>query len=624
MKNFQNVLRESLPEVIGGLVVAAILGLLAVVSGFFDLSAHLGIALRTVIFCLYVILVIAVIYVFRTTRLTLVEPPQPFPRFGKSIRVAAIVVLFAATGGVVELWLATREVVPFNPEHVSILILPFDPMEDCTAKDEDMAKAVYKNLRRQIENENLDNFDVRYETKQLCPANHTESRNSGNLYKADVVVWGEKYERCFPDTSRVCVHYTVVDPNAELGNRQIGDTGIRSVTVDRIVEGDLLDDANYVTDFLIAEYYYEQSNLTEAARYFEKAAGFVRDKRDPATAEVFFCLGDIYTWQSQYDRSIDFYKEAIARNPHFFRAVLNLGIAYGQSGQHENAVECFQRALDTPTTSAGDFNTRGVTYFVLGQYEKALADASKAIELNPKFALAYQNHGAAYGGLGQYEKALADASKAIELNPKLADAYISRGIAYSGFGQYEKALTDYSKAIELNPKLADAYISRGIAYSGFGQYEKALTDYSKAIELNPKFALAYSNRGAAYFNLGRYEKGVADYSKAIELNPKLADAYTNRGVAYGGLGQYEKALADYSKAIELNPSDREKSVLHYNTACVYSKLHDQAKAIQSLEESLRIGFLQYIPVAAVRSDPDLAYIRNDARFEKLLNRYGAK
>ncbi len=556
MENLKKVLREALPEAIGGLVGAAILALLAVVSGFFDLGAHPGIALRIIIFCLYVILIWAVAYVFRATRLAQVLPPHSIPRFGKATRITAILVLCVATVGVVQLWLTTREVVPFNPQHVSILILPFDPMENCTSKDEDMAKAVYKNLTRQIENENLDNFDVRYETKQLCPSNHAESRSIGNLYGADVVVWGEKYERCFPDTSRVCVYYTVVDPNAELGNRQIGDTGIRPVTVDNIVEGDLLDDANYVTNFLIAKYYLEQSNLTEAARYFEKAAGFVRDKRDPATAEVFFYFGEIYRSQSEHDRVINSYKEALERNPHFLRATVNLGTAYDELGQHENAVACYQQALGTSTTSAGDFNTRGVAYLSLGQYEKALADFSKVIELNPKFALAYNN--------------------------------------------------------------------RGIVYAGLGQYEKALADASKAIELNPKFAWAYINRGVAYLSLGQYEKTLADASKALELNPKFARAYMNRGAAYGGLGQYEKALADASKALELNPSPREKTLLHYNKACTYSNLHQQAKAIQSLEESLRTGLLQFVPVTMVRDDPDWAYIRNDASFEKLLDKYGAK
>jgi len=348
-----------------------------------------------------------------------------------------------------------NRIIPFKEDTISVLILPFDPLEDCTSKKEDMAKAVYKNLKKQIIDVSLKDFDVEFLSNGLpeglsCPNNHEEARKIGERYKADMVVWGVQFERTFPEISRVCINYTITVPNTYL-EKQIGTTGVQQVTTDLIYEGKLLNDVNHVVCFLIAQYYYQISKLPEAALYFEKSANYVENKKDHVLVDIFFNLGDIYIFQNEYIKAIDFYEKALQIKPNFTSAIVALGLTYTDLKQHQKAIEYYSRAVKITPIFNIDFNARAIAYHMLGQYQGAIDDFNKAIELNPKYYFAYSNRGHTYNDLGQYQKAIDDFNKAIELNPQFAIAYNNRGNAHGDLGQYQKAIDDFNKAIELNP-----------------------------------------------------------------------------------------------------------------------------------------------------------------------------
>jgi Flp pilus assembly protein TadD len=84
----------------------------------------------------------------------------------------------------------------------------------------------------------------------------------------------------------------------------------------------------------------------------------------------------------------------------------------------------------------------------------------------------------------------------------------------------------------------------------------------------------------AYNEKGELDRALTDCSMAIELDHDDPLPYTNRGVAYDSLGQHEKAIQDHSGALELDPRLRREA----------------------------------------REDRDLANVRNDARFTRLISR----
>lgn len=150
-----------------------------------------------------------------------------------------------------------------------------------------------------------------------------------------------------------------------------------------------------------------------------------------------------------------------------------------------------------------------------------------------------------------------------------------------------------------------------------GDNQGAVKDLTRAIELNPDYTYAYVNRGEAYTRLGKYDLARIDYRTAIDIEEETGD-YVCAFYAYLGLGYRDKAIALMDTVLEMN--GRHKSNL-YEAACLYSRMGMTEKAFGFLEESLAQGYKRF---AHMRVDPDLKPLRDDARFEQLLARYGGQ
>ena len=159
--------------------------------------------------------------------------------------------------------------------------------------------------------------------------------------------------------------------------------------------------------------------------------------------------GDKLSYEQNYDRAIDAYKEALKLNPY-------------------NHLSYFGR---------------GRAYMNLKQYNYALSDFTKAIKLNPYHSLSYLCRGVIYRDMKQYNRALADLTKAIKLDANYAPSYLNRGATYIYINQYDNALADLTKAAELDPNNALAYYIRGYIYNGLGDTDRAEADFAKAREL---------------------------------------------------------------------------------------------------------------------------------------------
>jgi tetratricopeptide (TPR) repeat protein len=116
--------------------------------------------------------------------------------------------------------------------------------------------------------------------------------------------------------------------------------------------------------------------------------------------------------------------------------------------------------------------------------------------------------------------------------------------------------------------------------------------------------------GAAY--------DAKDWGKAAKLYGELAklpDAPPRVWLRLGGslrsLGRYDEALTAFDKATQLGAG----FFGEYGKAAVYEALKQREKAFESLDKAVQQG---YADPDAMSSDPNLAGLREDARFGKLM------
>ncbi|HHT9129836.1 MAG TPA: TPR end-of-group domain-containing protein [Candidatus Brocadiaceae bacterium] len=104
------------------------------------------------------------------------------------------------------------------------------------------------------------------------------------------------------------------------------------------------------------------------------------------------------------------------------------------------------------------------------------------------------------------------------------------------------------------------------------------------------------------------------FENIIEKNPNYVDCLMYLGNAYTANGMYEKGLMVDQKLSRLRPKD---PMVHYNLACSYALLKKIDTAFDALEKAITLG---YKDVYHLEMDKDLAYLREDIRYRKLIEK----
>lgn len=232
---------------------------------------------------------------------------------------------------------------------------------------------------------------------------------------------------------------------------------------------------------------------------------------------------------------------------------------------------------------------------------------------------------------GKKSQAVQQFTLAIEADSSYPQAFHGRGDAYRSQNEMEKALQDYNTLLELDPKWPGGHASRGQTLSALARFEEALPDLDIAIKTQPDNADWYSARGHAYSMLEQFQPAEEDYRKALELQPNHMTALTGVALSLAINGKEKEAVEMLAKGRDKFAND---PIFAYNSACTYARAAevlrrqadtgDQAseridglidKAFQELVRSEELG---YRDAKWTQNDPDLAILKDDARFPEVL------
>lgn len=88
----------------------------------------------------------------------------------------------------------------------------------------------------------------------------------------------------------------------------------------------------------------------------------------------------------QYNRALDAFQQALARNSHHALAYLGLALAYMHLQQYDASLDAFDQTLALDPSLAVAYADRGILNDKIGKHTLALRDYRKALELDPKLA----------------------------------------------------------------------------------------------------------------------------------------------------------------------------------------------------------------------------------------------
>ncbi|MCX6570460.1 MAG: protein kinase [Candidatus Aminicenantes bacterium] len=242
-----------------------------------------------------------------------------------------------------------------------------------------------------------------------------------------------------------------------------------------------------------------------------------------------------------------------------------------------------------------------------------------------------------------WQQARAAAERALKLDESMAEGYAILADVKTYYERdWKGAEQNFKRAMELNPSLPWNHYHYAWYLVLMGRLDESIKEHTLAAELDPMTPWHTAWLGVLYFYKGQYDKGLKEARKCLKQNDKFAMAWVAVGWAYQWRGKYKEAIEAHEKAAALDPSwkyvlgqsyalagrkdealkivaELEKAPNSFNAwalATLYSALGDRDEAFK---------WLAYEPAHAwipwVRIDPQFFPLRGDPRFKEFLQKY---
>ena len=292
----------------------------------------------------------------------------------------------------------------------------------------------------------------------------------------------------------------------------------------------------------------------------------------------------------------------------------------------ERAVDLFQQAVDRDSTYARALVGLGDAYAVLGFYDyRAPGEAFPLAEQAARDALAIDSLLAEpHATLGyaalyyrwDWNAAEAHFRRAIDLDRGYPVAHQWYANYLTAMGRFEEAKREMRFASELDPLSLIIPAALGFVQHYAQEYDDALSQLAAVLARDESFELAWLWAGQVHEAKGEYEEAERLIRRAVALSggSQITRASLARTLALSG--QLEEAQ---NLLTALEAEARTGYAPSYEVARVYVGFGDITGAIRWLERAVEE---RSHSIAFLAVDPQLDPLREDARFQALIDEVG--
>jgi len=292
------------------------------------------------------------------------------------------------------------------------------------------------------------------------------------------------------------------------------------------------------------------------------------------------------------EKAIEFYEQAIAKEPNYAHAFAALSSSYNYSwylGFGETA-KCISEAKAAVNKALVLDQSLAEAHFALAllkfNYERDWTEAEKAfqraIELNPNYAESHEHYGMFLAVMGRETEAVAAAKRALELAPLALKTIYIAGWAFWLAGHARLAKEQGEKLLEMEPNFSGGHTHLGVSFWGQREYEKALNELETDIKLGGgndiKMLL-----GLLYGIVGEREKANQLLTEFQQLDEQGIFTANQQAFICAGLGEMDRAFDLLEQA-----ADRHEGALVFlkQFSSLFPKFHNDSRMTDLLN---RIG-----------------------------------
>ena len=312
------------------------------------------------------------------------------------------------------------------------------------------------------------------------------------------------------------------------------------------------------------------------------------------------------------ERAILLFERALALDPRYVRAHLELGVAYAQKAGHLVAPEIYERALG-PLRRAIELRPRlprawrelGATYIAMGREDEGLEALRRAESLAPEDPLVLGALGRAlfiaradFAGAADYFE------RAVERNPQAGWYWLQLAHCAALLREFERG----ERAARRARVLQEAFLSgqQGVQIIG----SSMRLGHLAALQERTAEAVDHFQRELAF--LQRVDHALRSRI-TIELHTRLGAAKLQLGHAEEGEAELATALSAFGERVRLGSDD---PFTRYYAAAAHALRGESDEALSALEKAAaaRRAFV----VARARIEPEWDGVRGEPRFQRLI------
>jgi tetratricopeptide (TPR) repeat protein len=202
----------------------------------------------------------------------------------------------------------------------------------------------------------------------------------------------------------------------------------------------------------------------------------------------------------EYDRAEPLLREIVRHRGSFADMHNMLGVILHQHGHFSDAEKQFELALAVnPAYTEAALNL-AVTYNDLGKYKEAREVYSSATARS-------RLEGAGDQPLDPFAR-----GKIANMHARIGDAYVAVGL-------YDDAVREFRRALELCPTFVDIRTKLGSTLRDKGEKEAAIAEYQAVKETQPAYLPARIHLGVTLFALGRKDEARAEWEAVLHADP---------------------------------------------------------------------------------------------------------
>jgi len=308
---------------------------------------------------------------------------------------------------------------------------------------------------------------------------------------------------------------------------------------------------------------------------------------DPEAYEMY--LKGRYFWnkrnEAAYLKAIDYFNQAIARDPQYARAYSGLADAYALLGSWPNAEMprrvAMPRAKEAALTALKLDDSLAEAHaslaFVEMHYEWNWKESEKefrrGIELNSNYATGHQWFAYWLMVQGRRDESLAEIELARKADPLSIIIRTDTVDLLCAAGRFDEAVQKAHEAMDLDPDFRLAHYFLGLAYSGKQMYPEALAEYQKDVAMDSKDEWALSGLGWVYamtHDRTNAEKIIRRLRQDSRERPDLA---LEIAIIYSGLEEKDEAFDWMERAYQ----NRDGGLMFINSYWYFERIRSDPR-----------------------------------------------